>query len=76
MRCDLITPATRLRKATKRLQDRWLETSDEWDDVISRKFQERYLDPIMPHMQLTLAAIHELMNVLDDAIAETRDERT
>ena len=76
MRCDLVTPATRLQKATKRLQDRWLETSEQWDDVISRKFQERYLDPITPHMQLTLAALHELMNVLDDAIAETRDERT
>ena len=75
MRCDFITPATRLRKATTRLQDRWLETSEEWNDVISRKFQERYLDPIMPHMQLTLAAIHELINVLDDASAETRDER-
>ena len=76
MRCDLVTPATRLQKATKRLQDRWLETSEQWDDVISRKFQEKYLDPITPHMQLTLAALHELMNVLDDAIAETRDERT
>ncbi len=75
MRCDLVTPATRLQKATKRLQDRWLETSEQWDDVISRKFQERYLDPITPRLQLTLAAIHELMNVLDDAIAETRDER-
>ncbi len=74
MRCDLNTPATRLQKATKRLQDRWLETSEDWDDVISRKFQERYLDPITPHMQLTLAAIHKLMNVLDDAVAETRDE--
>ncbi len=75
MRCDLNTPATRLQKATKRLQDRWLETSEDCDDGISRKFQERYLDPIMPHMQLTLAAIHELMNVLDDAVAETRDDR-
>ncbi len=74
MRCDLMTSATRLQKSTKRLQDRWLETSEEWDDVTSRKFQERYLDPIMPHMQLTLAAIHDLKNVLDDAIAETRDE--
>ena len=74
MHCDFITPTTRLQKATKRLQDRWLETSEEWNDVMSHKFQERYLDPIMPHIQMTLAAIHELMNVLDDAIAETSDE--
>jgi len=74
MRCDLITPATRLQRATKRVQDRWFETVETWDDSISRKFQERYLDPIVPQMQLTLAAIHELLQVLDDAIAETRDE--
>ena len=74
MRCDLITPATRLQRATKRVQDRWIETVEAWDDSISRKFQERYLDPIVPRMQLTLAAIHELLQVLDDAIAETRDE--
>lgn len=74
MRCDLITPATRLQRATKRVQDRWFETVDAWDDSISLKFQERYLDPIVPQMQLTLAAIHELLQVLDDAIAETRDE--
>ena len=74
MRCDLITPATRIQRATKRLLDRWRETSAEWDDVVSRKFQERYLDPIIPQMQLTLAAIHELANVLDDAFDQTRDE--
>ncbi len=74
MRCDLITPATRLQRATKRVQDRWIETVEAWDDSTSRKFQERYLDPIVPQMQLTLAAIHELLQVLDDAIAETRDE--
>ena len=74
MRCDLITPANRFQKATKRLQDRWSEISDVWDDPMSRKFRERYLDPIVPQMQLTLAAIHQLVAVLDDAIADTRDD--
>ena len=74
MRSDLITPATRLQRATKRVQDRWRDTAEVWDDAVSRKFQEKYLDPIVPHMQLALGAIHELMKVLDEAVAETRDD--
>ena len=74
MRADLITPANRLTKATKKIQDRWLVAKQEWDDGVSKRFQEKYLDPIVPQMQLTLGALHELMKVLDDAIGETRDE--
>lgn len=75
MRSDLITPATRLQRATKKLQDKWLQASTDWNDPVSRKFQEKYLDPIAPQMQLTLGAIHQLMKVLEEAVAETRDER-
>lgn len=74
MRADLITPANRLQRATKKIQDKWLAANDEWDDNVSKRFQEKYLDPIVPHMQLTLGAIHELMQVLEDAVAETRDD--
>jgi hypothetical protein len=73
MRCDLITSATRLQKAMKRVQESWLDANEQWNDPVSHKFQEKYLDPIVPQMQLTLAAIHELMQVLDDAVAETSD---
>lgn len=74
MRTDLITPSTRLQRATKKLQEQWLNTHDEWDDSVSDRFQEKYLDPIVPQLQLTLNSIHELMKVLDDAVAETRDD--
>ena len=74
MRADLITPATRFQRATKKLQDKWLLANEEWDDRVSSRFQEKYLDPIVPQMQLTLGALHELMQVLDEAIAETRDD--
>lgn len=75
MRTDLITPATRLQRATKKIQEKWLQTNEDWNDRVSRNFQERYLDPIVPQMQLTLGAVHELMKVLDEAIAETRDDQ-
>ena len=75
MRTDLITPSTRLQRATKKVQEKWLQANEDWDDRVSKKFQERYLDPIVPQMQLTLGAIHELMKVLDEAVAETRDDQ-
>ena len=74
MRSDLITPTTRLQRATKKVQDQWLATQQEWDDAVSQRFQERYLDPIVPQMQLALTGIHELMKVLDDGVAATRDD--
>lgn len=74
MRSDLITPSTRLQRATKKLQDRWLETKEEWDDNVSARFKDRYLDPIVPQMQLALGAIHELIEVLDKAYVETKDD--
>lgn len=74
MRADFITPSTRLQRATKKVQDRWLATTEEWDDKVSRRFKEKYLDPIVPEMQQTLGAINELMKVIDDAVADTRDD--
>ena len=74
MRADLITPSTRLQRATKKVQDKWMLTRERWNDSVCDRFQEKYLDPIVPQMHLTLSAIHELMQVLDVAIAETRDD--
>ena len=74
MRTDLTTPVTRLQRATKKLQDRWQATQVEWNDGVSQQFQEKYLDPIVPQMQLTISAIHELTQVLNQAVAATRDD--
>lgn len=74
MRSDFNTPRSRLQRATKKLQDRWLETKDSWDDRVRQRFQDRYLDPIVPQLQLALNAIHELTEVLSQAEVETRDE--
>ncbi len=74
MRADLITPSTRLQRATKKIQEKWLLASEEWDDGVSKRFRERYLDPIVPQMQLTLGAIHELMKAVEDGVNATRDD--
>ena len=74
MRNDLNTPSTRLQRATKKIQDEWLAAKESWDDKVSERFQDRYLDPIVPQMQLALNAIRELREVVDQAIIETRDD--
>jgi len=74
MRSDLITPATRLQRSMKKIQEKWLAAKQDWDDSVSDRFQEKYLEPIVPQMQLVLSAIHELNAVLDEALAETRDD--
>lgn len=76
MRTDFVTPTKMLQRSTKRVQDKWLVARQAWDDSVSDRFQEKYLDPIVPQMQLALAAMHELMAVLDKAVAETRDDGT
>ena len=72
--CDLITSANRLQKATQRLVDRWTETEEVWDDAVSREFKEKFVAPIPVQVQLTMAAIHQLAEVLDEAERACRDE--
>lgn len=74
MRSDFNTPNTRLQRATKKIQDHWLETKQTWDDRVSERFQERYLDPIVPQLQLVISAIHELTEIIAQAELATREE--
>lgn len=74
MRTDLTTPAKILQRATKKVQERWLCAKQEWDDPVSDRFQEKYLEPIVPQVQLVLTAMHEMRAVLDKAVEETRDD--
>ena len=45
-RADLVTGATRIRKALENLESVWDEASDQWDDTVSRRFYEQYLEPM------------------------------
>ena len=65
--CDLQTPIGRVQKETKRLNDAWQQTKVHWKDKASREFEETYLQPLIPTLQLTLAAVYELAEVVDEA---------
>jgi len=71
--CDLQTPLGRAQKETKRLKDAWQATKLHWKDQAARDFEEKYLQPLIPTLQLTLAAVYDLAEIVDDAEQECGD---
>jgi len=72
--CDLTTGVGRLKRATKMLREQWLLTREVWTDENARKFEEQYLQPLLPQMQLTLAAVNRFAEVMAKAEKECGDE--
>lgn len=65
--CDLTSPVGRLQKETKRLRDKWEETKVHWQDQAARDFEEKYLRPLLPTLKLTVAAIYEMAEAIEEA---------
>lgn len=65
--CDLQSHVGRLQRETKRLRDRWEQTRQSWQDIAAKEFEEKYLAPLMPTLQLTLAAVYELAESIERA---------
>ncbi len=63
-RVDLTTGASRIRHTLEQLESVWRQNMDQWDDVVSRRFAERQLEPMIPKVKTALDAInrmHQLM---------------
>ena len=73
--CDLSSASLQIQRATKHLQQRWYETQEKWNDPVSREFQAKFLDPILPELRITISAAQELSEVLDRAEQFCRDPR-
>ena len=67
---DLTTGAAKLADAIESLQVAWASAAEHWDDEASRKFKDRYLDPLQPKTRRTLDAVHRLAEVLGRAERE------
>lgn len=65
--CDLVTGTKRLQKATKMLNENWLRTKEHWRDQTAQQFEEKYLQALGERVHLTLSAVNELTEVLDQA---------
>jgi hypothetical protein len=72
--CDLTSGVGRMKQATKILREQWLLTREVWADETARKFEEQYLQPLLPQMQLTLAAVNRFAEVMEKAEKECGDE--
>jgi hypothetical protein len=70
-RCDLATGAGRIRHALENLETVWNEISDQWDDSVSRRFREQYLEGMIPRLKLGLDAISRMSLVIDEVERDT-----
>jgi hypothetical protein len=65
-RSDLSTGAGRIRYALEHLETVWNESSAEWNDVVSRNFQEYHLEPMLPQIKLALDAISRMSLLINE----------
>jgi hypothetical protein len=53
-----------LAKSLKDLNDRWSETKMDWDDVVSERFEERFLAPLEVDLRNATAAMDHMAQLL------------
>jgi hypothetical protein len=65
-KCDLMTSASRIRHALENLETVWQQSADQWDDVVSREFAERQLEPMIPKLKMALDAIAHMHGLMSE----------
>jgi hypothetical protein len=65
-KCDLATPAARIHHALDNLEAVWQHSAGEWDDVVSRRFAEKQLEPMIPKLKIALDAIGRMHQLLTE----------
>ena len=70
---DLNSGLGQLSHAFSQLKDRLAETKSGWDDASRRQFEEKHLHEIPQRMQLLVAAVQRLSEVLEQAEKECDD---
>lgn len=73
--CDLSSPAGRLLRATKNLSRMWAETQADWNDATRERFEQGYLQPLLPDIQLALSAIERFRDVMQEAEQQCSEPR-
>jgi hypothetical protein len=65
-KCDLATGASRIRHALENLETVWNERSAEWNDDVSRNFEQHHLEPMVPRLKLALDAIARMSLLINE----------
>ena len=71
--CDLVTGTKRLQKSSKLLKEKWDQTKEHWHDQTANEYEEKYLRPLGERVQLALAAVNRLTEVLQNAESDLED---
>jgi hypothetical protein len=53
-----------LAKSLKDLTDRWADTKMDWDDVVSQRFEERFLAPLDVDLRNAASAMDHMAQLL------------
>jgi hypothetical protein len=53
-----------LAKSLKDLMDRWGDTKADWDDVVSERFEERFLAPLDVDLRNAASAMDHMAHLL------------
>jgi hypothetical protein len=56
-----------LTKAMKELMARWYETKTDWDDIMSKHFEEKYLVNLQQDMRIAMSAMDQMAVLLSHA---------
>ena len=67
-RPDLTTGATHIRVALDDLAVAWQEVLADWDDAVSERFAEQYIDTLGPRVKPALDAIDRMAQLLDAVV--------
>jgi len=57
-------------KAMKDLTDRWADTKMDWDDVVSQRFEERFLKPLEADLRTATGAMDHVAQLLSQVRRE------
>ena len=71
--CDLVSAVGQLQRAANKLHDRWLQTEPYWNDSVRREFAKEHLEPLLPQLRATVAAIHRLSEIVEKGERECLD---
>ena len=72
-RFDFVSHATRLRGATKELQQAWEVLGETWHDAVRERYQDRYLEPLRAQLQSTQVTVLEFAEFVDEMVALLAD---
>jgi hypothetical protein len=69
----VIAGTSRIKQSINALQDHWKPVEEVWNDVVRRRFEERYLLPLDPAVDAAMIGMHKLAEVLDKVRRDCSD---